>query len=225
MSNILNPENAVFSFINKIVDLIWLGILWTVTSLALVTVGPATSALYYAVVKVIRRERGYVTKAFFHSFKENLKPGIIAGGLFWILVVLMYIDFTYASAMSANGETFGTVMVVVFMCVTVFAVFIYMWIYPILSRFTLGFRPLLINSLLISVKHFPRTLLMIAFYGAVGYLIYSFVPLVFYIFIPIILPGISALLKSFVVEPVLKKYMAEPEGTPEETGEDQWYRE
>ena len=39
MNSWLNPENCFFSGIRKIVDLIWLSMLWTVCSLPIVTIG------------------------------------------------------------------------------------------------------------------------------------------------------------------------------------------
>ena len=46
-------------------------------SIPIITIGPATAALYYTVVKVVRRNRETVIKSFFHSFKSNLKQGIL----------------------------------------------------------------------------------------------------------------------------------------------------
>ena len=44
-------------------------------------------------------------------------------------------------------------------------------------------------------------------------------------FIPFVVPGVTALVRSFIIEPVLKKYQGESAGDPEETGIDEWYRE
>ena len=42
----------------KLVDLLWLSIIFFVTCIPVFTIGPALTALYYTVVKFIRRERG-----------------------------------------------------------------------------------------------------------------------------------------------------------------------
>ena len=105
MSKIFSVDNKFFSTINKIVDLMWLSILWSLCSLpllflvftfiieqqihlvlllivllpiAFITIGPASAALYYAVVKSVRRERSYATKCFFHAFKVNFKIGALS---------------------------------------------------------------------------------------------------------------------------------------------------
>ena len=53
----MNPEkkNPLFSFLNLLGQLILLSILWTVCCLPIITVGASTVALYYTVVKVLRR--------------------------------------------------------------------------------------------------------------------------------------------------------------------------
>ena len=84
MSKIFSVDNKFFTTINKIVDMMWLSILWSLCSLpllfllftfmveqqivlllivllpiAFITIGPASAALYYAIVKSVRRERSY----------------------------------------------------------------------------------------------------------------------------------------------------------------------
>ena len=103
MSKFFSVDNKFFTTINKIVDMMWLSILWSVCCLPLlflifsiivnyemlllsivllpigfITVGPASAALYYAIVKSVRRERSYATKCFFHAFKVNFKVGFIS---------------------------------------------------------------------------------------------------------------------------------------------------
>ncbi|MBP5332214.1 MAG: YesL family protein, partial [Lachnospiraceae bacterium] len=97
MAKFFNPENAFFTTINKIVDTIWLSLLWTICSLPLITIGPASCGLYYATVKVTRRNRSYVTKEFFKGFKQNFKVGVPASIIFWVFAWVMWIDYQYSA--------------------------------------------------------------------------------------------------------------------------------
>lgn len=229
MSRIFDPDNGFFTFMGKFWDMIWLSILWTVTSLGVVTMFTATSALYYTSVKVIRRNRGYVTKSFFHAFKENAKQGIIMNVIALVAGVIMYIDFRYASALRESGSGMGTAFLIIFACLTTFALFILVWFCPILSRFKLTFKQLVFDTLIISIKHFPTTLVIIAVYGVVLYLIYTYFLYIIaygiFIIIPCVLPGVLGWSLSFLIERILKKYTPEAEGSEEETGKDQWYLE
>ena len=82
MGSLFNLENGFFSFMGKFWDMILLSIIWVLCCIPIITIGPATTAMYYATVKVIRRERGYVLREFFRSFKDNLKLGLISAFIF-----------------------------------------------------------------------------------------------------------------------------------------------
>ncbi len=229
MSRIFDPENGFFTTMGKIWDLIWLSILWTVTSLAVVTMFTASASMYYAVVKVIRRGRGYVTRSFFHAFKENAKQGIILNIIALVAAVILYVDFRYAEYLRAQGNTLGTVFLIVFTCITFFLCFLLVWVNPILSRFKLTLKQLIMDTLLISIRHFPTTFIMVAALVGIVYLLYTYLPYIIvyglFVIIPSVLPGVFCFLRSLLVERILKKYTPEAEGTEEETGQDRWYLE
>ena len=247
MSKIFNPDNAFFTGINKAVDTLWLGFLWLLASagpfllglvtgitalfilgivISVVLIGPASCAMYYATVKVTRRSRSYVTKEFFRSFKVNFKVAAITSTIYGVFAYLMYVDFQYANALIDEGNTMGNVMFVVFLAGSIFAVVSLAWVFPILSRFTVKVGALFRNALLISTKHLIRTILLILLWGVVGLLCYVFWQYILYLIIIVpLIPALVALLRSFIIEPVMKKYMGESDNNPEETGIDEWYRE
>lgn len=247
MSRFLDPDNGFFTAINKAIDTLWLGVLWSVLSLGafvaaiftqndiiaiigvvicVILSGPASSALYYAMVKVIRRSRSYATKEFFRSFKQNFKVGAITSTIYGVFAYLMYVDFQYANSLIDEGNTVGNVMFVAFLAGSIFAVVSLCWVFPLLSRFTVSVGALFKNALLMSTKYLIRTILLVLIWAVSGVLIYIFYQYILYMIIlaPII-PGVLALLRSFIIEPIFKKLLTEPEGEPEETGVDEWYRE
>lgn len=219
MGNFFNLDNGFFSFMGKVWDMILLSIMWVLCCIPIVTIGPATAAMYYSVVKVIRRERGYVTREFFHSFKENFKVGAISSVIFFVMTYILYIDFTYAKAMQDQGAKYGDIMFAGFIAITTIGLFVLVFSYPILSRFTLNLKGLIKTSFIISMKHFPTTLLMVFIIAVFALGVWLIYPLIF------IAPSLCCLICSFLIERIFKKYMPKPEGTPEETGRDQWYWE
>lgn len=219
MSDFFNLENGFFSSMGKIWDMILLSIIWVLCSIPFVTIGPATAAMYYTIVKVIRRERGYALKEFFHSFKENLKVGIISNILFGIVSYILYIDFMYTKSLRASGKSSGEIMFGIFFAITLIIVFIMIFTYPILSRFTLNVRGLFKTTFLIAMRHFPTTFLLVVVTGAFAIACYLIYPLIF------IAPALCSLISSFLIEPVFKKYMPKPEEETEESSRDQWYWE
>lgn len=247
MSNIFNPENGFFTAVNKIVDLFWLGLLWCVLGFGLaiigffmlndtlftagiivagVMVGPSTCSLYYAMVKVIRRSRSYATREFFRAFKLNFKIAAPMSAIYSVFAYLMFVDFQYANMLMDQQNNLGNVLFFVFLAGSLFALVSLLWVFPILSRFTVTLSGLFRNALLISTKHIIRTLLLIILGTVIGVLVYIFQAYLLYMFMLVpLIPGLVALVSSFIIEPVLKKYTAESEGTEEETGVDEWYKE
>ena len=61
---------------DKLGDIIILSLLWLLCSLPIITMGTATSALYFAVHKRFHDSSETPARDFFHSFKINLRQGI-----------------------------------------------------------------------------------------------------------------------------------------------------
>ncbi len=219
MGNIFNLENGFFTFMGKVCDMLYLSILWLICCIPIITIGPATTAMYYTIVKTIRRDRGYVTREFFRSFKDNLRLGSISTIIFLVLAYVLYVDFNFANVKRLEGETIGELLFAGFIAVTTIVVFIFLFTFPVLSRFTLNFKGLFKTSFIISIKHFPTSLILTVILLAFLIGVYLIPLLIF------IAPSLCCYINSFLVERIFKKYMPKPEGTPEETGRDLWYWE
>jgi len=190
-------------------------------------IGPASSALYYAMVKVIRRERGYATKTFFHGFKVNFKTGAPTSLIFTAFYILIAFDMSYLNSVIGEGEGgFNTVLKYGLLILLGLSFLILVWIFPLLSRFNVGVKALFKNAALISIRHFLRTFALAGGIFVIFWLIYIFLAELgsFLMVFPFFLPALIALGGSFIIEPVLKKYTGETaEG--EEGTVDEWYRE
>ena len=81
--NIFGFDGSFINICDKIFDVMALGFLWILCSLPIVTIGASTSALYYAMVKCVKKGDGYIAREFFRSFRLNL----MSGCFIWILVV------------------------------------------------------------------------------------------------------------------------------------------
>lgn len=246
MGNFFNLENPFFQTLNKIIDTVVLSLIYTLLLvpalfmghvvitqgfyvlyallfvIGMALVGPATTALYYAMVKVIRRERGYAMGEFFRSFKLNFRQGAVIGMIYGLLMAFLYFDYKFVNeANKAEATTMNTVMLIGFNAVVILMVLVATYIFPLLSRFSLPVKTFFKNALFMSIRHLPSTLLMILI-NAVGiFIIWFFFPLPFFFAIP----GVCMLLDSLLMEKIFKRYMPESEGNPEETGVDEWYRE
>ena len=117
------------------------------------------------------------------------------------------------------GTSFGNFLWYLYLVLLILAVVISMYVYPVLSRFTVTFRNLIKLSLFFAIRHFLTTIvtLLIVAAGVVVVALSMFFGLIF-------VPGVCALLSSFMMELVLKRYT--PDAKPEEgDAVDEWYNE
>lgn len=161
MSNIFNPDNKFFTFMSRVADLMILNLLCIVCCIPVVTAGPAITAMYYITLKMARNEESYVVKGFFHSFKQNLKQGIVIQILMLLLGVILAFDLYFCRVMSNQGSVYRFFSYVFVAALFVFAM-LYLWIYPVLAKFYNTTKNLFRNSILMSIRHLPYTILMLA---------------------------------------------------------------
>lgn len=220
MSKFFDAENPIFSLLSKITDMLFVSIAFILLCIPVVTIGPAYTALYYSVVKVIRRERGYLLKEFFRSFRLNFKRAIILGILLTIVFIILAYDLSYAWGLTADANSNkGSLLIGVFLGITILAFSVFMYVFPVLSRFDMTVKQLIKASLYMSARHIHFTVLMLIVNAAAFLLIYFFLPFIF------VTPALIVLVNSFMMETVFKKYMPVSEAPGEETGKDEWYLE
>lgn len=216
MNNLFSMDNGVFNFLGKMWDIIIISIIWALLCIPIITIGPATTALYYTVVKVIRRERGYLLREFFRSFKMNFLSGMILGVTLTVFYYILYIDMNFAKTIKDANMRF--IMLGVFTAFSFIVLCSTIYVFPILSRFTMGRLQILKTALLMSVKHLPTTILMLIIVGFFALAIWIQPIFIF------ISSGICLFLCSLPLERVFKKYIPKTDNE-EESKVDAWYLE
>ena len=86
-------KSRIVSAVSRFIDLIVAGLYWLICSLPVITIGAASTALYYAVVKCVRHERGRLTGVFFSAFRREFRQSTLT----W----LIYIGYTAVIALDA----------------------------------------------------------------------------------------------------------------------------
>lgn len=208
--------------LSKLFDIGWLSLIYVVFCVPLVTIGAATTSLYYVSVKVLRKDRGYVWSEFWHSFKLNFKPATLIWLIFAAIYGLLYFNLTtFNTSNAAGGYLVGAYIALAFIvtCVASYA-------FCLLSRFNMNVRGILRYALYMSFRHFLHTLCFLAILFVAGFGIYAGFRVQLPIFL-LFVPGLGSFLYTFPMEHLLKKYMPKPEKRYTENGEEivEWYEE
>lgn len=147
-------KELFFGFMDMLAKWMALSGLLLLGCIPVVTAGASWAAAYYTAVKAVRRHRSGIWDCYWHSFRQNLKQGIVfslimlaVGGL------LVFYRFAISGVEVFSALYFGLVVLlaVVFLAVLV-------WLFPLLSRYDMTAGRLLASSVLLAAGHPLRTI-------------------------------------------------------------------
>ena len=212
-------DGRFMEVLNGFGELVMLSVVFLICCVPVVTIGPAVTSLYYAVIKSVRRGRGTPLSEFFASMKRTLGKGIIITLEIMAVGAALYMGYRQAVAMNEaaaagitthDGKVFATVYVI--LGVLLMAVSVY--IFPILSRFTMRTVNMWKLAFVMGIRYLPVTAAVIAGTALLIWLqIYVFpIPCIAFV------PGCWCFIVTFMMEKVLLHYMPKPA-----EGDDAWY--
>ena len=210
-------DNPIWRAILRIGQIWWLNILWVVTSIPIVTIGASTTALIYSCMK-LRKEDGYPTANFFHSFKDNFKQSTViwllyaaVGGL--LLWGLIFWNQTDNSALKPGWALCIALLIPYSLSL--------LYVFAVQSKFVNTIKNTIHYSFILSIKHFKITIQMVLMMAVLIYL--NVTTIVWVNFLTIVVGiGLVAYLFSMYYDKVFAHYIpAEPEEEElmEEAGE------
>ena len=164
-------NSSFASLLNRIGDILLLHFTFLICSLPVITIGASLSAAAYVGMKMASGTEGYVISNFIKAFKENFKRST----LYFLLVVasgaLIVFAYRYWFLL---GESIGLIMGTVTVVLAIVWLMFLLYIFAVQAKFENTFRNTMINSMLMSVRHLPSTLLMILIIGIFAFLVFNF---------------------------------------------------
>ena len=199
MNGFFNPDNWLWKFFSKAFDFFGLSCMWLLSSMLLITVGPASIACYDAAAHCLRGSETNLAGRFFRTLKRELVPGLLIT-LVW--AVIFFVLWTGLQIVSQMGQPILTLVYYFSMLVPVGVL---CWLIPIQSRFVYKFGQLHKMAFILALTHLPHTIAITVLALVTVELCMNFP------FFAIFLPGILVYCQSFFIEKVFKKYMPEEE--------------
>ena len=161
MHEFFNPEKGVWAWLSTLVDICGLSILWAVLCLPVVTAGPATSALYYSVVKYVRRRENGAFRAFLHAFRQNFRTGLLATLIVLpILALLLWGHLVMRWYGTRAGGT-AYLLYIAHYFALLLPLGVLCWLFPLLGRFEYTVGGLFRASLQMTLAHLPSTIVAV----------------------------------------------------------------
>ncbi len=202
MNYLFNPENRFWCFMNKITDVFFLGILWFIFSLPLLTAGAATTSLYQFTLKQADDEEGYVWRSFVKAFVKNFKQ---ATGL-WIIILAAGTFLAADMWACMNIAIPGSVRVVCFgvlLCLSLIFVLTALYVFPVLSRFHLPVKTILSHSFIMAMGNLYVSVTVLVIHVLFGVLSF-YITVLFPIFM-----ALAAFINSYFFRYVFSRYQKE----------------
>ncbi len=205
MAGFFNPENRFFRFMDKVVDIICLSIIWTISIIPIFTFGAATSAMYYDVNKVVVHGRGYMWSDFWSSFRKNFKQTTPVGLIYTAICLFLAWDIRLVYQLTVAGE--AGLVGFLFWPLIIISCLVVAWglyLFPYLGRFTDSMGKLFKNTAIIMMANLGwSVLLFLIFVVAVALIYISHGALI------VAVPGLYTVFQNAILEKIFRKYMSE----------------
>lgn len=130
--SILRIDSLPARAINKFVQMLYVGMLWFLCSIPILTIGASTTALYEVLLKLQKDEEGAIGADFLRGFRANLKCATLVWVPVLLAEILLGVNLFYYAVL--GGEDY-LVQSVVFGFLFVLALTVFGYAFPVLARF------------------------------------------------------------------------------------------
>ncbi len=149
MKNIFHYDSPLNRFLSRVVDLIFLNLLWTVCCIPVITIGASTTAMYVC-LRRLDSDTGHVAQNFFQAFRARFRVAtcfwlgilVVAAALIWNFWLLYAWDFT--------GKT---VLLVFLIAILALVLMLVSWFFPLLAAYDEGLKKSFRNSAALGLLH------------------------------------------------------------------------
>ena len=203
----LNYDNMFIRMLNRLGDAMILSLLFVIGSIPIVTIGTSMTATYYAAMKGVQGDDGYVFKNYIKSYKENFKQSVVIWLIMAVVLFVFGVDLWFWLKQWQDGRVgFAKPMIAVSVVLLAVAIFITMYVFPLQAKFDNKTSVQIRNAFLLSIKNFPTTLLLTLLTALIGWCFYYTVALAVVGF-AIVGFGFAAYIYAYFMLGCLKPYL------------------
>lgn len=203
-------------FLRCLCDLMVVNWLWIICSLPIITIGPATCALFTVTLKLAKDEPLRLLKTFFGAFRENFKQGLVLGLIAVGLFIVGVTDFLFALEQVGLFRNLFLVVGAIMICLLL--IFI-SYAFALQARFENSLKGHIKNAFLLAVCSPGWTVLMGAVYvlPIAGILFWPelFVQVLGFVYIMMAVSG-PAFLGAFILKHIFARFGDEEALPPDE---------
>lgn len=149
-------DSRFYRWLDTFSNFLFLNLLWLLACLPIVTIYPATAAMFGVVRNWVREKEDGLLQTFSARFKENFKQSLVIGIVWTFLGVVLLLDFYLIDQVSSGPRVvLGSLL---FLAVILY-VFTSLYLFPVMVHYDASWPVVLKTSLLLSVGQLSTTVL------------------------------------------------------------------
>jgi uncharacterized membrane protein YesL len=151
-------DSRFYAVVDRLSNLFILNIFWIVSCLPIVTIVPATTAMFSVVRQWQLHQDTSVVRNYFRYLKENFKQSFIIGLMWTVISVVLYFNYFYL-----NQDHSGAKFIILVPLVLISLLFTgtSAYLFSVMSHYELTWKRAITSSFFMAIANFPITLFII----------------------------------------------------------------
>jgi len=170
---IFDYDGFLVKMLVKAGNMMIVSFLWLVSCIPIITIIPATAALFHTTTKVIRQSGTGVVRDFFKHLRGSLKQGVLLSIICVVIGLLLYTALDFGRQMWQSNILWALYYAFGFLLAFIFITML-LFIPPTLSRFECSVTTVLRLSLYFASRNLLRSVWFLVLLGFMALLIYIY---------------------------------------------------
>ncbi|WP_160724412.1 YesL family protein [Bacillus sp. USDA818B3_A] len=171
-------DGKFFRVLEVVTAFFQLNIIWLILCIPVVTIFPATVAMYCVSRQWVLHNDFSVFRPFFKYFKENFKQSFGLGLIWLVFSGLGVIDFLLLRSFGS----FQYFLLPILTLMGILLLLISIFIFPTIANFNLNWLNAIKNSLFFSIRYLPTTIAAILYIGLMGLILFTWPITILFVF-------------------------------------------
>ena len=144
--NFLKIDSPFMRFMGTVADLMILNVLTIICCIPVITAGASFTAMHYVLLKIARKEEGYILKSFFRSFKQNFLQATVIWLIMLVVIAALFVDWRLT-----RMNRFPMVYVVLMYMAIGITYLVFLYVFPVLSHYSNTIRGTFKTAFIMSI--------------------------------------------------------------------------
>ncbi|WP_160724386.1 YesL family protein [Bacillus sp. USDA818B3_A] len=158
-------DTRFYAVVDRLSNLFILNIFWILSCLPIVTIVPATTAMFSVVRQWQLHQDTSVVRNYFLYFKENFKQSFIIGIIWTVISVLLYFNLFYLNQDQSGAKY---IMLLPLILVSLLFTGTTAYLFAVLSHYKVTWIHAIKSSFLMAIANFPITLAILGVFAVLA---------------------------------------------------------